>query len=159
MHKTIKKILIFGLLLISISICSGCATKKDDTETEKLTEIESGIYIGDQNKKTQYSPKLTLFEDESFEFCVTKLFTYNGQYHIDNNMLILTISEDKSYTFSKNGDDLKLNEKIGEDISKGTKFHLWGSFNAKKTENITPVTSEATTEESSTEEQSIESTK
>ena len=126
--KKMKVILLFTLILSLFLF--GCGKE----ETEELTEIEPGVYIGEQIKDSNFIPKLTLKEDKSFEFQTSKTYTYNGQYHVDNNMAILTITEDKSFTFSKKEGQLNLNEDINESISKGMKFHLWGSFSPNKIE-------------------------
>ena len=126
--KKMKVILLFTLILSLFLF--GCGKE----ETEELTEIEPGVYIGEQIKDSNFIPKLTLKEDKSFEFQTSKTYTYNGQYHVDNNMVILTITENKSFTFSKKEGQLNLNEDINESISKGMKFHLWGSFSPNKIE-------------------------
>lgn len=143
-----KRILLLTLIICLICGLTGC--KKEEAQTEEtINNINTGIYIGEANKETNFIPKLTLIDEENFEFCVTKTFTYNGQYHIDNNRLILTISEEQSYTFSQEKDNLILNEQIGKDIPKKTKFHLWGAFDTKKTPS---EKSEELTEKPETEE-------
>lgn len=135
-NKIILLTSIFLLILISLTGC-----KKEEI-TESLTEIEPGIYIGEQNEDTNFIPKLTLNEDKSFEFNTSKTYKYDGQYHVDNNMVILTITEDKSFTFSKKDGDLKINEEIPGSINKNTKFHLWGSFKSNTIEPNDNITTE-----------------
>lgn len=144
-----KKIKSLLLILTCAFLVVGCGEKTSQTTSTKneetLTEVQTGIYIGEANETTGYVPKLTLNDDKTYEFKISKPLTYNGSYHVDNNMLILTLSEDKSFTFSSKDGKLSLNEEIPNTITKGTKFSLWGSFTAEVIEKEEP-------EEESTEE-------
>lgn len=134
-----RKVSIIFILIISSLVLISCGKNE---EKEPLTEIEAGVYVGDANEETGFIPRLTLKDDKTYEFAVTKTFTYDGSYHVDDNKLILTISEERSYTFSKKGDEIALNEEVPRCIVKGTKFHLWGSFNVETVDKIEESTLE-----------------
>ena len=107
MKNYIKKIL--SIIMISLFCITFCAcgkteeTSNNSHQGEELTQVEPGIYIGEPHEKTNFIPKLSLGKDNTFKFDILKTYSYEGQYHLDDNRIILTITEEQSYTFRKEG--------------------------------------------------------
>lgn len=149
-----KRKTILTLIIVSILLLSGCSKSKPIGE--ELKEVTPGIYIATiepSEEGTTFIPQLLLNEDKTFEFKPSNRVVYNGNYHVDNNMLILTLSESKNFTFSSINGKLTLNEEIPETLPKTTHFTLWGSFKEEKIEKEIPQT-EISTEETIVEEES-----
>ncbi len=125
------KILILLLILaavISAIFIFGKGKKVISPKFEDFTEITYGVYTGIPKEGDTFVPTLTLRKDNSFEFKIARNYKYDGQYHIAHNRVILTITEEKSYTFGKVGEKLVLVENVEKYLEPNTEFKLWGSL-------------------------------
>lgn len=129
----IKIIIVFLLVIVAIIGAFIVKGKKPNaSKFDEFTDIDYGIYIGTPKEGDTFVPQLTLNDDKTFQFRVAKTYTYNGQYHIAHNRVILTITEEKSYTFGKQGENLVLIENVEKYLDEGTQFKLWGTLTEQK---------------------------
>lgn len=130
--KSKSKLIIIPIVLIVIVAIIGVMKIKTKVAPsfDEFTSIEYGIYTGQPKEGDTFVPSLTLTPDNKFEFRVAKTYTYNGEYHIAHNRVILTITEEKSYTFGKQGEYLVLIEDVENYLTSGNNFKLWGTIDS-----------------------------
>jgi len=116
-----RKVLMILLIMLALIFVAGCSSQS------KEKSLKTGKYVMQDAEVEDWS-WVNLKEDNKFEFnrCGALSYLPMGTYSVEDNVLILSVSEDEVYKFIIDGDKLIFESgKMAEPfVSKGAVFKL-----------------------------------